>query len=93
VIASTVNTLNMQLKTLYAALPPRTAVIIFTGHSDPRRMTVLNARKSAFETAIKSRKLPEDLSPEERWSTSDARDLEEAVALAKRGLMFLGVKP
>lgn len=55
-------------------------------------MTLLNARKSAFEAAIRSGKLTEDLGPEERWSTSDARDLEEAVAMAKRGLMFLGVK-
>lgn len=55
-------------------------------------MTVLNTRKSAFESAIKGGKSTEELGPEERWSTGDARDLEEAVAMAKRGLMFLGVK-
>ncbi|KAJ7606820.1 ribonuclease H [Roridomyces roridus] len=84
-------TLDQQLKTLYASLPPRTALVIFTGHSDPRKMTLLNARKTAFESAIRSGTLPEDLAAELRWSASDGRDLEEAVALAKRGLLFLGV--
>ena len=37
-------------------LPARTAVVIFIGHSDPRRMASLNARKFAFESAIRSGK-------------------------------------
>ncbi|KAJ7502509.1 hypothetical protein B0H11DRAFT_2223419 [Mycena galericulata] len=84
-------TLDQQLKTLYASLPPRTALVVFTGHSDPRKMAVLNARKSAFESAIRSGLPAEELGPDVRWSASDGRDLEEAVALAKRGLLFLGV--
>ncbi|KAJ6507395.1 ribonuclease H [Mycena vitilis] len=84
-------TLDKHLKTLYASLPPRTALVVFTGHSDPRRMALLNARKSAFETAIRSGMPAEELGPDLRWSASDGRDLEEAVALAKRGLLFLGV--
>ncbi|KAF8143342.1 ribonuclease H [Mycena galopus ATCC 62051] len=84
-------TLDAQLKTLYASLPPRTALVVFTGHSDPRRMVLLNARKTAFETAIRSGLPAEELASDLRWSASDGRDLEEAVALAKRGLLFLGV--
>jgi RNA exonuclease 1 len=83
--------LDQHLKTLYANLPPRTALIVFTGHSDPRRMALLNARKTAFETAIRSGLPAEELGSDLRWSASDGRDLEEAVALAKRGLLFLGV--
>ncbi|KAJ7782527.1 ribonuclease H [Mycena maculata] len=84
-------TLNEQLKTFYASLPPRTALVVFTGHSDPRQMALLNARKSAFESAIRSGMPAEELGPELHWSAADGRDLEEAVALAKRGLLFLGV--
>ncbi|KAG6829486.1 hypothetical protein H0H92_004368 [Tricholoma furcatifolium] len=85
-------TLNTQLKTLHASLPPRTALMIFTGHSDPRRMAQLNARKAEFDKAIRSGKTAEEMDSDIRWSASDMRDLEGAVELAKRGLLFLGIK-
>lgn len=88
----TLQSLNSHLTTIHANLPPRTALIIFTGHSDPRKMAALNARKSQFETALRSGKAPEDLSADIKWSNQDGRDLEEAVELARRGLLFLGVK-
>ncbi|GJE92989.1 ribonuclease H-like protein [Phanerochaete sordida] len=84
-------TLDAQLKALYDALPARTAVVIFTGHADPRRMAELNARKSAFETAIRAGRAAEELG-ELRWTSADGRELEEEVAKAKRGLLFVGVK-
>lgn len=85
--------LDARLKQLYDALPSRTAIIIFTGHSDPRRMAALNMRKSSFETAIRSGKSPEDLnSSDTRWTSADGRALEEEVEKAKRGLVFLGIK-
>jgi RNA exonuclease 1 len=92
VLSEVLTKLDAQLKTLHQALPPRTALIVFTGHSDPRRMAALNARKNAFESAIRSGKPSSELTPEERWSGADARSLEEAVEKAKRGLLFLGVK-
>lgn len=86
------STLNTHLQQLYDALPPRTGLVIFTGHSDPRRMAELNARKALFETAIRSGKKPEELGSEARWTSADGRALEEEVEKAKRGLLFLGVK-
>ena len=83
--------LNTRLHRLYNNLPPRAGLVIFTGHSDPRRMAALNARKSAFEQAIRSGKKPEELG-DVRWTNTDARALEEEVAKAKRGLLFLGIK-
>ncbi|KAG6840115.1 hypothetical protein C0991_008905 [Blastosporella zonata] len=91
-LKSIYETLNAQLKTLHASLPPRTALVIFTGHSDPRRMAQLNARKTLFENAVRSGKTSEEMGPDVRWTTSDGRDLEGAVELAKRGLLFLGIK-
>lgn len=90
VLNETLQTLNNHLMTIHASLPPRTAFIIFTGHSDPRKMAALNARKAQFETALRSGKAPEEL--DVRWTAADGRDLEEAVELARRGLLFLGVK-
>ena len=85
--------LNTQLRTLQDSLPARTALIIFTGHSDPRRMSTLNLRKNAFDTAYKSGKTPEELTRDGvTWSASDGRELEQEVELARRGLLFLGVK-
>lgn len=56
-------------------------------------MSLLNARKNAFDGALKSGKTPEEMKPLGlTWSASDGRDLEEAVELARRGLLFLGIK-
>ncbi|KAH6885653.1 ribonuclease H [Coprinopsis sp. MPI-PUGE-AT-0042] len=97
-LLTTLKTLNGHLQTIHAALPSRTAFLLFTGHSDPRTMTALSARKSAFEGALRSGKTPEEIkSPEYAggpvtWTMADARELEEAVEVTKRGLLFLGVK-
>ena len=88
--------LDAQLRTLYAALPARTALVVFTGHSDPRRMSELNARKGAFEGALKAGVGASDgeaageSAP--KWTSADGRELEEEVEKARRGLLFLGVK-
>lgn len=84
--------LNEQLRSLHGALPSKTALIIFTGHSDPRRMAALNGRKNAFESAIRAGKMTENLEEGERWSAADVRELESSVEVTKRGLLFLGVK-
>ncbi|TCD64934.1 hypothetical protein EIP91_003431 [Steccherinum ochraceum] len=91
-IAASLSALNAHLQRLYAALPARTALLIFTGHSDPRRMAELNARKNAFETAIRTGKNLEDLPKEAWWTSANGRELEEEVVKAKRGLLFLGIK-
>lgn len=91
-LAPVLSKLDSQLKQLYNTLPPRTAVIIFSGHADPRRMSALNARKSSFESALRGGKGMEELSSELRWTSADGRALEEEVERAKRGLLFLGIK-
>ncbi|KAI0632619.1 hypothetical protein C8Q77DRAFT_1118626 [Trametes polyzona] len=88
----TLEALDAQLRRLYAALPARTALVLFTGHADPRRMAELNARKAAFEGALRMGKNVEELGSDCRWTTADGRELEEEVEKAKRGLLFLGVK-
>ena len=49
VLFSAVTDLNAQLTTLHAALPPRTAFLLFSGHSDPRSMSALAARRAQYQ--------------------------------------------
>lgn len=93
IIQPVMNELNNNLKALHASLPPRTALLIFTGHSDPRPMSLLSARKYRFEHAIRTGKEPTELGPEDSWSSADMRELEHITERTKRGLLFIGVKP
>lgn len=49
VLFSAVTNLNVQLTTLHAALPPRTAFLLFSGHSDPRSMSALATRRAQYQ--------------------------------------------
>jgi RNA exonuclease 1 len=49
VLFSAVTDLNAQLTTLHDALPPRTAFLLFSGHSDPRSMSALAARRAQYQ--------------------------------------------
>ncbi|KAJ3515236.1 hypothetical protein NMY22_g14502 [Coprinellus aureogranulatus] len=92
-ITSTLASLNAHLTRIHASLPPRTALIILTGHSDPRTMSELSAKKQTFDNGLRAGKRPEELAKEGvRWTAKDGRDLEEAVELTRRGLVFLGIK-
>ncbi|KZV64101.1 hypothetical protein PENSPDRAFT_707641 [Peniophora sp. CONT] len=127
--------LTARLADIHAALPLRTALIVMSGHSDPREMSRLSARRLAFEAyqraaASKSTHHPshlpqkpanpfvvssgataavvantgvevdgtdesevdEEVEEKPSWTAADARALEEAVAHARRGLLFLGFK-
>ncbi|GAA5901980.1 RNA exonuclease [Sporobolomyces salmoneus] len=85
------STLDSQLTQLHASLPPLTALIIFTGHSDPREMSALAAKKAKFDKLWKTIKQSEIL-PEDRWMESDDRKLVDEVERCRFGLSFYCVK-
>ncbi|KAF8462662.1 hypothetical protein DFH94DRAFT_831793 [Russula ochroleuca] len=101
---SAVSNLDAQLTALHAALPPRTAFLLFSGHSDPRSMSVLAARRAQYQASQNQKRgaatgtgtgtgnAGTDDGEPVRWSTADDRALEEAVARARMGLLFVGVK-
>ena len=70
-----------------------------SGHSDPRGMSVLAGRRAQYQAsqnrkcggATSSAAETDDGEPL-RWSTADDRALEEAVARARMGSLFVGVK-
>ena len=99
VLFSAVSNLNAQLTALHAALPPQTAFLLFSGHSDPRSMSTLAARRAQYQanqnqsqTNNATGAAETDVSAPLRWSTADDRALEEAVVRARMGLLFVGVK-
>jgi RNA exonuclease 1 len=93
-----VTNLNAYLTTLHVALPPHTALLLFSGHSNPRSMSTLAARRTEYQTSQQQQEnqgsgssgatVPDGV----RWSTADDRALEEAVVRARMGLLFVGVK-
>jgi RNA exonuclease 1 len=90
VLASAQATLDNQLVTLYASLPARTALIILTGRSDPRRMASLNARNSTFESAIRDGKKAEDIDKADWWTASDGQELKEESEEGEKGTVVFG---
>lgn len=86
--------LNASIARIHASLPARSALIIFTGHADPRPMLALQERKKAFDAAFKKGPggggglLPVGV----RWMEEDERKLEAETAVAREGLGFFCVK-
>lgn len=79
--------LDVQLRKLYTSLPAYTALCVFTGHSDPRRMAELNKRKMEWDTLTKT-KSPSEIPREGWWTAQDGRELENEVERVKGGLVF-----
>ncbi|KIR50845.1 RNA exonuclease 1 [Cryptococcus gattii Ru294] len=81
---------NNRLTTLHSSLPPNTALIIVTGHSDPLPMVKLTKKRQRWERSVKMGGI-EGLSGDDRWMAEDDRDLEKAVEDAKAGMAFFRV--
>lgn len=86
--------LNTRLAKLHASLPVNTALILISGHGDPRPLAALNERKSNFERLYKrvGASGTANLGPEERWSTEDDRALGAAAEKARAGMGFFCIK-
>lgn len=84
--------LDARLTRLHGSLPENTALILLTGHSDPREMLALSARRTKWERAFQSKGDGEELGVDERWSTEDDRELERMVAETREGMAFFCVK-
>ncbi|GAA5898716.1 hypothetical protein JCM8208_004739 [Rhodotorula glutinis] len=83
--------LDKRLRDLHAALPPLTALIVFTGHSSPVGMSRLAAKKSRCDKVWKTTKQSE-IAEEDKWYEQDDRALLDEVERARWGLSFFCVK-
>ncbi|KAJ9125766.1 hypothetical protein QFC24_002550 [Naganishia onofrii] len=85
---------NTRLSKLHASLPSNTALILVTGHGDPRPLAALNERKSNFDRIYKrlgasgTSKLPQ----EEKWMSEDDRKLAAEAEKARAGMGFFCIK-
>lgn len=86
-----VRRLTARVERIYAALPPCTALIIYTGSGDPRRMAQLQAMHGQWrkEYNTPGRKWDE-LSV--KWTDVEDQELKKAVQRARSGIGFITVK-
>lgn len=90
-LPAVLSSLNERLSVLHAALPPLTALIVFTGHGDPQAMVRLSAKKSKFDRLWKTVKQSE-IEAADRWMESDERALADEVERCRSGLSFYCMK-
>lgn len=84
---------DSRVQKIHSALPTNSALILLTGHADPRTMLALNKRKAAFDTAYREAVANGTVdSMTTRWSAEDERTLEAAVAEVREGMSFFCVK-
>ncbi|TNY23327.1 ribonuclease H [Rhodotorula diobovata] len=90
-ISAAFSSLDARLRALHAALPPLTALILFTGHGSPVAMSRLSAKKARFDRLWKTTKQSE-IADEDKWYEHDDRALVDEVERARWGLSFFCVK-
>ncbi|KAI0248416.1 hypothetical protein BJV78DRAFT_799137 [Lactifluus subvellereus] len=87
VLFSAVTKLNDHLTTLHAALPARTAFILMSGHSDPRTMSALAARRAEYQASQNQSGSVGGVGGSAsavRWSSADERALTPITAHAAK---------
>jgi RNA exonuclease 1 len=82
--------LSERITKLHASLPPRSALIIFTGHDDPRQMSQLMAKKTKFDKLWKAKR-PSEIAPEDCWMEEEDRQLQTLAEKTRIGLSFFCV--
>jgi hypothetical protein len=66
---------------LHASLPPRTLLVVFSGHGDMVAARRVMARQDRLRKAV----------PPGVWSPADQQELEAAVAVGRQGMCFFAL--
>ncbi|KAK0628517.1 hypothetical protein B0T17DRAFT_573444 [Bombardia bombarda] len=83
--------LVQRLQRVHAALPPCTALMVFSGTGDPREMSRLQAMQGKFKKEYNTPGSKWDqLSV--KWTDKEDQLLRQAVRVARSGIGFIGVK-
>jgi len=88
-VANASAALSRRIAEIHDALPPCTALIIYSGSGDPREMAKLQALQAQFKREFKVKKWDE-LSV--KWTDVEEQALKRAVKVARDGIGFVGVK-
>lgn len=90
-LATCLDKLASRLKRIHDALPPCTALIVFSGSGDPREMSRLQALQAQFKREYNAPGSKwDDLSV--KWTDTEDQALRKAVGMARNGIGFIGVK-
>jgi RNA exonuclease 1 len=81
--------LTRRIAKIYDELPACTALVIYSGSGDPREMSRLQAMQAQFKREYKIKKW-DQLSVQ--WTDTEEQALKRAVAVARDGVGFIGVK-
>ncbi|KAG5927545.1 hypothetical protein E4U53_002850 [Claviceps sorghi] len=83
--------LTRRLVRIHAALPPCTALIVYSGSGDPRRMARLQQQHAQWKKEYNTPgKKWDDLSV--KWTDVEDQALRQAAQKARSGIAFIGVK-
>lgn len=90
-VEGSVRRLTARIERIYAALPPCTALVLYSGSGDPRRMAALQGTQAQWrrEYNTPGRKWDE-LSVQ--WTDVEEQALKRAVSKARSGIGFITVK-
>lgn len=80
--------LNANIKTILDAVEPNTAVLIWSGQSDPREMNRLLQKKKQCNEEYKTKKWDEIEDP---WTEEHEKELGSAVNSARMGIAFVEI--
>ncbi|KAK4152251.1 hypothetical protein C8A00DRAFT_16409 [Chaetomidium leptoderma] len=90
-LANCLATLAHRLKRIHDALPPCTALIVFSGTGDPREMSRLQALQAQFRKEYNTPGSKWDQLAVQ-WTDKEDQALRRAVKAARSGIGFIGVK-
>jgi RNA exonuclease 1 len=83
--------LMARLQRVYDALPPCTALVVFSGSGDPREMSRLQAQQAQFKREYNTPGSKwDELSV--KWTDVEDQALKKAVGRARNGIGFIGVR-
>lgn len=91
-LPSALASLDDRLTRLHAALPRNTALVLLSGHADPKPMLQLAAKRQKWERLMKELGSAQGIQGEDRWLAEDDREMERRVAEAREGMGFFCVK-
>ncbi len=82
---------NRRLEAVHSSIPKSTALIVMTGHADPRPTMKLLSRHSKWEGLVRGQGI-ESVPSGGKWLSEDERELEREVILCREGMAFFCVK-
>ncbi|TLD14257.1 uncharacterized protein PgNI_05005 [Pyricularia grisea] len=86
-----VATVTQRIGRIYAALPPCTALVVFSGTGDPREMERLRAQQAQYKAEYNTPGMKWDqLSVQ--WTDTEEQGLRKAIRSARDGIGFITVK-